>query len=388
MIGLAVHGSEAGNLPGQPLSRDFSAAEIRRHELARLLRQILQDCSTFKNGERRATVRRQSVAMPNGIAQWALAVLVSVSLGRCLPAAASETVIPITPPGATDTDQAVIPPFPGVYGLLAVSPEGGARTQYDSTGRVVPSADALKLSSQVLAPGLAYVYPFHPFGGTVVSSFVQPVEALQFNIADGTFKDSQAGLQNAYSDLFFWTKHVSNIGSTPGRLPLSYGLSVGLGMALVIPDGYYDRHQPLSIGSNVWVPDPNAAFTYNTGPHLSFGDNTQISARAFYGIPLENPATHYTSGTVFDVDWSATEQFGLWRFGAAGQYQTQITADNPGNGIQLPDGNRYTEASIGPIIEYLVPGTIAFIKVKWLYTFYHRNYVDDQFLGIITGIKF
>ena len=145
---------------------------------------------------------------------------------------------------------------------------------------------------------------------------------------------------------------------------------------------------PITDSGNALVYDPNVALTYNTGPRLAIQDNTQLSLRAFYAVPQQNPATRYTSGNILDVDWSVTEQFGLFRAGVAGYYQTQITADHAPGGLMLADGNRFTDAGAGPVFEYIFPRAGVFVKAKYQYTFIHRNYVDEQELVLSTGFTF
>lgn len=59
--------------------------------------------------------------------------LALLTLSLLLPAKASraaESVLPITPPGSTDTDQAVLPP-PGLYGAFVNSPYNSVSHGYD-----------------------------------------------------------------------------------------------------------------------------------------------------------------------------------------------------------------------------------------------------------------
>ena len=324
---------------------------------------------------------------------WALRLagaLVGITVGfASVPhaARAAESVIPVTPPGATDVDQAFLPPNPGLYGAFVAIPFNQNTHFYDTSGNAVPPADTIHIQLQLAVPALLYVYPFKLFGGNLASSFVLPFERLNYSFGSGPSKTDVAQA-DAFTDLFYWTKNIGLAGATPGKIPLSYGLSVGGGLALVIPTGSYSALYPLNPGGNLWVIDPNLALTYNTGPRLSFGDNTQLSARAFFGFPQENSATHYQSGKVFDVDWSTTQQFGNLRLGAAGYFQTQLTNDQPGDGVSLPDGNKFTEAAVGPIVQYFFPDYGAFIKAKLVDTFYHKNFVNERLLVLTLGFTF
>jgi hypothetical protein len=315
------------------------------------------------------------------------AVIVCLLAMLALPvpvAYAAESPIPITPPGGTDTDQAFLP-APGAYGGFSVVPYNMNNHSYDSTGHVLPDAEGVKLDLRLYIPVFLYVYPFKIFGGSVGSTFVQPVETDDYSVAERFNRDA-AGFGDAYTDLFYWTKNVGLVGATPTPASISYGLSVAAGLALIIPDGNYNKNYPINIGNNTWVLDPNVAATYNSGPSW-FGDNSQISARAFYGVPFRNSATDYLTGNIFDVDWSLTESFSSLRFGLAGFYQTQITDDSAPGRI-LVDGNKFSELALGPIVQYFFPRSSVFIKVKYGDTVYHKNFTDEQFLTATIGFKF
>ncbi|WP_185642786.1 transporter [Burkholderia sp. Bp9140] len=300
---------------------------------------------------------------------------------------AAESVVPITQPGSTDTDQAFLPPVSGFYGGVTILPINRNSRNYDSEGNPAPSERNIKLSVPVYAAALVYVYPFTLFGGHLASSWVQPFEHISYSIG-GENQTAQTGLGNAYSDVVFWTKSLGLAGATPGHLPISYGLSVAAGLAAIVPDGSYNRQNALNLGSDFWTLVPNIAITYNTGERWSFGDNTQVSTRIFYGIPFENRQTHYTSGNIFDLDWSVTEQFGNLRIGAAGFYQAQVTDDTTGDGVPVPGGNRFHQAAAGPVIQYFVPSLRMYVKAKYVYTFYHKNFVNQQLLALTVAFKF
>ena len=314
------------------------------------------------------------------------AFVACILLSAAQAARAAETVIPVTPPGATDVDQAFLPP-PGLYGAAVLIPFNQNYHAYDTAGNRIPAPADLRVRLQLYVPAAIYVYPFQLFGGSIASTFVQPVEDLHYSI--GSFASGSAfGLADAYSDLFYWTKNVGLAGASEGPIPLWYGLSVGGGLAFIIPDGEYNTRRALNPSGHFWVIDPNVAATYNTGPHLSFGDNTQVSSRVFYGIATENPKTRYQSGQVFDVDYSVTEQFGSLRVGAAGYYQTQVTNDRTRDGVTPPDGNKFSQAAAGPIVEYFIPRYNMLLKAKYQFTFYHKNFVDEQLLVLTAAIKF
>ena len=293
---------------------------------------------------------------------------------------------PSPPPGATDTDQALLPPVPGLYiGLFALPWTSNTNT-YNSKGQKLPGFADVHASGEVFGPAFVYVYPFKLFGGGIASSFAQPF--MNQNASIGYAKTTTTfGAGDAYSDILSWSKYLGLAGATPGRLPLSYGLTLGSSFSLIIPDGGYDAKNLFKLSSHSWVYDPNFALTYNTGSRLSLGDNTQLSARFFYAIPSRDFTTGYTTGNIVDLDTSITEQFGGFRIGVAASYQAQVTDDHPPSPIPLVNGNKFEDAAAGPIVEYNFPSGV-FVKAKYVYTFYHRNYIDQQVFVVGTGFKF
>ena len=303
---------------------------------------------------------------------------------------AIESAIPITPTGGTDLSQAILPP-PGLYGALVALPFNRAQNLYDNTGHKVPDTQGLKVGYPGSALVLAYVYPFDIFGGHVLSSTVLFAASLSYNIAD-TLGGTRSGLGDTYTDVFFWSKNLGLAGVTPGNLPLPYGLTFGGGFAMTAPTEVYNPSSPLNIGSGVWVAIPNFALTYTTGPNWSLGDSTEVSARFFYGVPttnthaLGNIAAGYTSGNVIDVDWSASQRFGNFRAGVTGSYTTQVSNDTTSGGGQTLRGNRYTQAGLGPIVEYTFPDGVIF-KIKYVNYLYNRNSLNEQFVAASIIMK-
>jgi hypothetical protein len=302
------------------------------------------------------------------------------------PAFAAESPLPVTPPGSTDIDQALLPPRSGLYiGFFSLPYSANVNT-YDSGGNKLPGAYGIRDSTQLFGAAALYVYPWHPLGTTIGSTFAQPTQNLTTSIGDGPSK-TQFGFSDAFSDVLFASKYVGLVGARPGNLRIPYGLTVAAAFSLVIPDGRYDVDDDFKLSGHSWVIDPNVSLTYNAGRLLPFGDNTQFSTRFFYAVPTRDFTTHYQTGHIIDDDWSVTEQFGSFRVGLSGYYQKQITDDSLPDGGTPPGGNKFADATIGPIGEYFFPNGM-FVKAKYDYTFYHVNYIDQRFILVETGFKF
>ena len=120
-------------------------------------------------------------------------------------------------------------------------------------------------------------------------------------------------------------------------MPIAEGLTVLLGFGTVVPIGKYNVvdavDQGLTIGNNLWDFAPTAAFTYVTKPILA--DGTEFSAKLFVNNYLQNPATHYYTGRVINIDFAVSEHIAKFQVGLAGFYAFQ-TADDRLNGIPIP----------------------------------------------------
>ncbi|EJN06815.1 transporter [Phyllobacterium sp. YR531] len=299
---------------------------------------------------------------------------------------AAESFILIQPPGGTDLGQAILPP-PGLYGGVTMIPYSRNDHFYDANGHVLPPEQDIILDSPIIAAGLLYVYPFEVFGGSIASSFVLVATDLDYNLP-GDIDGNVTGLADAYADVFYWTKNVGLAGVTAGDLPLSYGLNIGIGLGLRIPTGDYDKSATANLGSNVWTPIPNIAVTYVTGPDMSLGDSTELSARIFYGVPFENPDTGYKTGQIFNMDYSAVQRFGSLRVGVAGSYQMQTTGDTPPSDGSIPDRGKTSFASIGPVVDYTFVEQGINIKGKLQFTFSPKNTVDSTVVILSISKKF
>ena len=114
-----------------------------------------------------------------------------------------------------------------------------------------------------------------------------------------------------------------------GAYPVPEGLSVLLGVGAVLPLGKCDASDPLSqalsVGTNIWDFAPSIAVTYTTAPILV--NSTEVSAKLFWNNYLENPETHYLTGTLLNLDFAVTERIGRFP-GRSGRI------------LRLPNGRR------------------------------------------------
>jgi hypothetical protein len=194
------------------------------------------------------------------------------------------------------------------------------------------------------------------------------------------------GFGDVYTDLFEWSRHLGQ--TDPGAGPLAPGFTMAFGMAMKMPSGSYSLKNEVNIGNNVFVFIPNAAITYMGAGIHGFSDNTQLSAKVFYGVPTQNGTTHYQSGNAMAVDFSATEGFGPVRAGLAGTFSDQTTDDRLPAGGTPPDGKKFEQFQVGPVVTYAIPNTKMALKFKYLRTIFVRNDINDQFLLAGIAMKF
>jgi len=304
---------------------------------------------------------------------------------------AGETTVTVTPAGGNDVGAALLPPA-GLYGALAFVPALGSGL-HDPNGNEVKGADA-SLQAFTWAGVLQYVYPFEVFGGRVSTLLQVPFSRAHVKI-DPVFNESATGFGDLYVDAVNWSRHVGASPKPTDNPPWSFmplGLTVSAGLALKIPTGHYDSDRQINEGYNLWIFSPNVGLTYLSPPHGFLGSGPwEISARAYYSILLRNSKTHYRSGQAFDIDWAVAKYvLPQLEVGVAGVYQQQTTADDrPAGYPPTVNGNRFGNASIGPVVTYMLPSGLGLIKVKYLFPqFYNANGVVSQLLIVAWGRKF
>ncbi|WP_321893410.1 SphA family protein [Paraburkholderia tropica] len=278
---------------------------------------------------------------------------------------ASEGFVYGGPIGGTDIGGAYLPP-PGLYGIFL----GGST--YDTTlngndGKAIENAQ-FGIHDFFGAAALLYVYPFTIADGRIASSAYQ--DYGYYHLTSFGKSGYTHGFGDLYSDIISWSRHV---GSTSAD-GLPRGLTVKLAYSMIFPTGQYTKGQfSGSAGHNVYYFIPNMALTYLTGPNF-LGNGTEFSLQVFFDMATKNSATGYSSGNVIDFDAAITERLNSrWQIGVAGNYATQITDDRQ-DGVTLPNGNRFGFATVGPVVQYLIPQWKSQVKLKVSLPVWGRNY--------------
>jgi hypothetical protein len=233
-----------------------------------------------------------------------------------------------------------------------------------------------------LGGSLLYTYPVTLGGGVFASSITLSEKTIDGEI--GKKKNAAHGFNDIYVDFLRWSKYVGLAGAQPGEKKLPYGLTINTSFSSVVPTTSYNTKRVIALSRNDWVFIPNVAISYLTGPNLSFGDGTEISARAYYDVSTQNDFTKYRDGDVFVLDFAITERFSNLQAGLAGTLARQTTADRV-NGTAYENGNRLFALELGPVAAYDVPEWRASFKAKLLFTAAAQNRINPPFIGILSA---
>ena len=302
----------------------------------------------------------------------------------CAPAFAVEGPSAAGPIGGTDIRSAMLPP-PGLYGgviLLAA----GTLDFVDGRGETIPALRDAHLKKYLAGPFLYYVPDVKVLGGSIGLGGIVPAGNQCGHLFLGTPDRCEAGVGDPYVELdwsrSFGTPRPSKFA---GAYPILQGLTIMIGFGVVMPGGTYDASdvttQALSIGNNLWDFAPTVAFTYTTMPLIAEG--TEISAKFYWNNYLENPATHYSTGDLLNLDFALTEHIGRFQVGVAGFYAVQVEDDKQ-FGIPIPpDGRRVETLQLGGLLNYDMPEHASSVKVKTLSTVTAANTVRSW--GVVFG---
>jgi hypothetical protein len=296
--------------------------------------------------------------------------------------AATEVGLFAGPLGGSDIRSAYLPPVTGLYAAtIALGTSYNALSDNNGNELTTPQG---RLNGIVGGVAAMYVYPFKIDGGTLATSVTQPGAYIQEKV--GPRRQTDSGLVDTYADLLTYSKYLGVFGARapegPSKLP--YGLTFAASYSMVFPTGRYKVTDLAVEGHNYFVYIPNIAFTYLTGPNLSIGQGTEISARLFYDIPTINPANNYQSGQVIDLDWGVSERLGLAQMGLAGNYAFQLNPDRLNGNLVAVNGNKLERATIGPVFAYDIPELRATFKTKVLVDYIDRNTFSQRITASVS----
>jgi hypothetical protein len=288
------------------------------------------------------------------------------------------------PIGGTDIRSAIIPP-PGLYGglILLYSP---AFDFVDGHGKTIPALAATDLTKYLAGPFLYYVPDVKVLGGSIGIGVISPMGEACGRLFAAIPSDCSLGVGDPYGEID-WSRYFGKPRPSKysGAYPILQGLTILAGFGAVFPAGTYDASDPttkaLSIGQNIWDFAPTFGFTYTTPPILAEG--TEISARLFWNNYIENPITHYFTGTLLNLDFAVSEHIGPFQVGVAGFYVAQVEDDERFGVAIPPDGLRAAGLELGGVINFDMPEYNSSVKVKALDTVFAANTV--RFWAVVLG---
>lgn len=299
---------------------------------------------------------------------------------------ALQGIAPSGPIGGTDINQALIPP-PGLYGAVVAG-------VLDFNGWVLDDGTEIDAgnSATIIAIGLAYVWDFKLFGGSVLTSISTGYQDQEWTIG-GSEVDPFSGYIDIYSDIFYWGRFFPSNAflKQPKGSMVPYGLAVAGGLGITFPTGTYDSDEPNSVGSNVYTISPSVSLTY-TAPSLlgkTLGDATQFSFRTFYNTYTDQEDRNYRNGDIVNTDYSITQIKNNWQYGIDGTYYVQVTDDkfiNGNSGVS----NRTEMFSVGGVLGYnfAIHKQPFFTKFKANFFVDGKNTADSNIAFLTIGTKF
>ena len=305
-------------------------------------------------------------------------------LFACTPALAVEGPTAAGPIGGTDIRSAMLPP-PGLYGGVILL-GAGTLDFVDGHGDTIPALREAHLEKELAGPFLYYVPDIKVFGGSIGFGAIIPAGNQCGHLFIGDSNRCTVGVGDPYAEIN-WSRSFGTPRPSkyPGAYPILQGLTIMTGFGVVFPAGTYDSsdvtEQALSIGNNLWDFAPSVALTYTTPPLIAEG--TEVSAKFYWNNYLENPATHYFTGDLLNLDFAVTEHIGKFQVGVAGFYAVQVEDDKQFGVPIAPDGRRVEVLQLGPVLNYDMPEYSSSVKIKALSTLIAANTVTSW--GVVFG---
>ena len=313
-----------------------------------------------------------------------LLLMAALFFALCTPVLAVEGPTVAGPIGGTDIRQAMLPP-PGVYGGT-IQLAAGTLDFVDGHGETIPALREAHLAKQLAGPFLFYVPDAKVFGGSIGLGGIIPMGHQCGHLFIGEPSECVTEVGDPYVEID-WSRSFATPRASkfPGAYPILEGLVVLIGFGVVFPAGPFDEstllNQALSIGTNIWDFAPSVALTYTTAPILAEG--TEFSAKLYWNTYLENPATHYSTGDLLNLDFAITEHIGRFQVGVAGFYATQIEDDRLFGVVIPPDGRQAETLQLGGVLNYDMAEYASSLKLKALTSVTAENTVRSW--GAVFG---
>ena len=250
----------------------------------------------------------------------------------CLPVAAGavEGLTPYIPGSTTGVAVGALPP-PGFYGdedNLVVY--GQFR---DGSGNLVP----IKVTNSLLDVSLLWSSPYRLLGASYGAGLIQ---IASYHQADTT------GIGGISTASFGFFNTILEPVTLSWQLP--HDVFVALGQTFYLPDGEFHSaggvRSQQALATGYFTYEPSFAISY-----LKNGLNLTIDN--VYDVNARNNKTHYASGDLYYLDFTAAQTFGRATLGLIGNL-TQQTTDDRRFGKIIGNGDRIQHVLLGPELGY------------------------------------
>ncbi len=250
----------------------------------------------------------------------------------CLPVAARavEGLTPYIPGATTGVPVGALPP-PGFYGDEDSFYVYG---QYrDENGNLIP----IKVSDPLAVVSLLWSTPYRVLGASYGAAVIQIAGYHQVDTTGiGGIKTASFGAFNT----------ILEPVTLSWQLP--HNLFVALGQIFYIPDGEFHSAN----GVRTQQSFSTAYFTYEPSLAISYLRNgLDLTIDNIYDVNAVNTKTHYKSGNLYYIDFTAAQTFGRTTVGLIGNLTQQVEDDRRFD-RKVGNGNRAQNFLLGPMLKY------------------------------------
>jgi hypothetical protein len=291
------------------------------------------------------------------------------------------------PIGGVDQRAALIPQ-PGTYGLFQYV--HSRSTEYvGPDDKTHPGIPDFKLDFDMPNLSILHVWDRTLWGGNVAS--ILSVSYARSCAAMGAGEVCESSVFDTYVEPLYWGRHLGLKGarppsSDPATWQLPYGLSLGVGLAFMVPTGSYEVGRITQTSGNALITIPHVDFTYVTGK------GTEFSGRISYNISQKNDDAGYKNGDVIGGDFSISQYFGLWQIGPSLTLARQLEddkSDDPLIAASMLDGNRMTLVQPGLVFTRYFPQKNLVTSLKLVTDLYDENRTKTDYGFVLrVGFKF
>lgn len=256
-------------------------------------------------------------------------------------------------------------PPPGVYyqnDFYYYSGHAGAGVDLELGGQLVAKVDGKIIVD--MSTGL-WVTPWQVLGGNLAFTATIPIGGphIDGEIVPGPLSTSDSIA--AFGDPVLG----SFVGWHAGNFHWQTGVSVN------VPIGDYHEGDLANMSFNHWATD-----LYATGTWFDPNIGLELSAVAGITFNGENPATDYTNGTEFHIEWAIDQHLSeSFDIGFVGYYYDQLTPDRGAGVPAVLDGFEGRVAAVGATVGFTFK--VGEVPVSTRLKYFHEFEVENRLEG-------